>query len=249
MHEGRREFRKPALPPRRRTSHPNGHLIKSAIGMICLPHSEEYNRAGWDVLLGTRGPEMGTLDQFLQWPGLQLLEYLAYLATALGVPWALIIYWRDVRWQRDERDVGTYSSLDDKYLHYLELCIQHPELNMFVVPLAERIEYTPAQTVQRYALFETMISVLERAFLRYYGHKSKKWRDQWPGWEAYLRDWKAHPDFAQLWGVLGGQFDKDFIAFVDQMKAAPSSYAPIAKATIPDDSKNVQARPSPAPAS
>lgn len=148
------------------------------------------------------------------------LDELAYLATALGLPMALLIYWRDVRRSREEREVGTYAALDDKYLHYLELCLQHPHLNIYVYPLVPKRSYSAEENVQRYAMFETVISIAERAFLRYRGHSSEKRRKQWSGWEAYLQDWKCHPDYPELWDRLGTQFDTDFVDFVNGLKPA-----------------------------
>jgi hypothetical protein len=165
------------------------------------------------------------IADLLRLPIVEALEDLAYLATALGVPWALLIYWRDLRRQREERDIGTYSSLDDKYLHYLELCLQHPELNMFVYPIKRDQPYTAEQIIQRYALFETIISVMERAYLRYYKHWSEKRKAQWPGWESYLRDWMAHPDFPELWKALASQFDAEFVEFVNK-ELTPSNPGP-----------------------
>jgi hypothetical protein len=151
------------------------------------------------------------------------LEPLAYLVAVLGVPWALILYRRDAARQREEREVGTYSSLDDKYLHYLELVLQYPELNLIVPAMAGARKYTQEQKVQRNAMFETLISIFERAYLLYANHSDRKRQTQWTGWVSALQDWKNHPDFEQLWSSAGQQFDDDFIAFVNRIPPAKNA--------------------------
>lgn len=144
-------------------------------------------------------------------------ELLAQLVTIVGLPIAIFSYVRESRRQRNDRELGTYSSLDDKYIYYMNLCIEHPELNLFHVPLPDRPSYTPEQTVRRYAMFEILVSILERAFLMYSGHPTPARANQWAGWEAYLKFWVGHPDFDALWGMLGGEFDDRFVAHVQKL--------------------------------
>jgi hypothetical protein len=145
---------------------------------------------------------------------LNYAQFIAHIVTILGLPAAIISYMMESSWRRRDRENGTYSSLDDKYLDYLQLCVDHPELEMFDAVESTRDNYEPREQIQRYAMFETLISIFERAYLMMQDHSSEARRRQWRGWEEYLKSWSKHPDFPVLWEKLGGQFDSEFVAYV-----------------------------------
>lgn len=175
---------------------------------------------------------LATLDYVSTLEIVRFLEGLAYLVAAAGFPLAILTYVREARKQREERELGTYSSLDDKYLHYLELCINNPELDMFLLPVDSDRKYDPLDMSRRYALFETLLSIFERAYLLYKRSaelQGKRWfrrlrgdsksavqrERQWNGWSAFLDDWIERKDFEALWDLLGKQFEKSFVEEVD----------------------------------
>jgi hypothetical protein len=165
------------------------------------------------------------MQAILQWFAIYG-QPITQLVTIVGVPVAVVSYSRESRRQRDDRELGTYSSLDDKYIHYMNLCIAQPELNLFHVPLGrQNIVYTAEQIVQRQAMFEILISILERAFLMYSSHPTERRKNQWLGWEAYLHTWIGHPDFKALWMDLGDQFDSRFVAEVNRLANVPDATA------------------------
>lgn len=150
-------------------------------------------------------------------PFFKVLEHLAYLVTILGFPVAIISYRREMRRQRREREIGTYTALDDKYLQYLELCIQHPDLNVYYFRTDRKTGFTPQEKVQRYALFEILISIMERSYLMYTRHADDDRASERQGWVDFVSEWKGHPDWDDLWGVCGRQYEDSFVKFVDAL--------------------------------
>ena len=61
----------------------------------------------------------------------QYLEAATFIITILGFPAAIIFYLLEQKQQRLEREYGTFDALDNKYIEIQQLCIDHPELDVF----------------------------------------------------------------------------------------------------------------------
>lgn len=141
---------------------------------------------------------------------MEALQMLSHAATTLGVPIAIVLFLNEKRKERREREYGTYHALDEKYLQYLELCVEHPELDLYYLPLSAPKELTPAQQIKQYALFEILVTLMERAYLMYRDQSSDIKRRQFEGWNMYMTDWSRRKNFRALWQILGHQFDTEF---------------------------------------
>jgi hypothetical protein len=148
---------------------------------------------------------------------LKLIEVLSQVATVAGIGIAIIVFLSQKRKERVEREFSAYHSLDEKYIEYLLLCIQHPELDVYFIPLMEQRELTAQQRIQQCAILEILICLLERAFLFYRDQPSPIRLAQWKGWEGYIEDWCKQETFKTLWRTLGSQFDQRFIDYVDDV--------------------------------
>lgn len=67
------------------------------------------------------------------------LQMITSVVTILGLPLALYLFYSDKKKERKEREYGTYNALDDKYIHFLEMCLEKPELDV--------IEYSKEKSV------------------------------------------------------------------------------------------------------
>jgi hypothetical protein len=146
---------------------------------------------------------------------LELFELLAHATTALGIPFALAAYLKATRRERLEQEYNAYNALDEKYVEYLQLCVQHPRLDLYYIPLDREGAdggLSPEERIQQYALCEILISLLERAYLMYRDPSTPIARAQWEGsWNAYMRTWAKRDTFRRLWAELGNQFDDGFV--------------------------------------
>lgn len=140
----------------------------------------------------------------------------ADLVAILGVPAALYVFLLEKRRERRDREYGTYHALDEKYLEFLKLAVQHPELDLYPSPKLP-LEDTPQNLrAQRLAMFEFLVSIFERAHIMYVQQGGPGRDAQWLGWRAYIRQLKAAPGFPSLWHAVGSnQFDSTFVRFMD----------------------------------
>jgi hypothetical protein len=142
------------------------------------------------------------------------IEAMANVATALGLFLAIYVFWKEKRRESYDRHWGTYNSLDDKYILYLSLCAQNPELNIYNHEIEGRLELNELEKAKRLAVFEVLVSVLERSYLMYHGQEEEAKLEQWVGWEAYIDGWVRDARFIPLWEKVGSQYDLEFYNYV-----------------------------------
>ena len=141
------------------------------------------------------------------------LDALAAIATFLGIPVAILVFWFERRRQNIERQQLVYLAPNQQYIEYLKLCFEHPDLDIYdlVSPGAR----TPRDVKREWIAFNILISIMEQAFLLYRNHPDAE-NKQWAGWQDYMRWWRARRNFRQAWEVgLSSQFDADFVAFMN----------------------------------
>ena len=167
-------------------------------------------------------------------------EKLVPLATLLSVVIAAILFVQGQRKEAAERarsDVlaresrlrDAYTNLDDKYLDYVKLCLDHPELDVFDTPLPPGGPPPTADRRRREAMvLSVLTSMLERAYLMYGSPADDFERAQWTAWSAYIRSWSSRANFRAEWAANRDQYDATFTAYVDGLvRAAPASTRPV----------------------
>lgn len=105
----------------------------------------------------------------------QLLEYLdaiSKIVIILGFPIAFFQYMRTKRKEKRDREYGTYNALDEKYLEFQKLCLEHPYLNIFDVPDEKPTELDNKKQKEELILFTMLFSIFERAYLLYFDQYS-----------------------------------------------------------------------------
>jgi len=143
----------------------------------------------------------------------EYFQAVAHIVTILGVPTAIYIYYRDREKERLSKEYNAYNSLDDKYIHYLEMCLNNPELDVFDLPIDENKDIKKRKEIIMYMI---LTSILERAFLMYGNndHRFKSHR-QWVGWQSYIQEYCKRDSFRKEWPKIGSQFNKDFVEFIN----------------------------------
>ncbi len=148
------------------------------------------------------------------------LDYLVKLAQLVGIPVGIALYVINKRRERFEREYGTYNALDEKYIDYLTLCMNHPDLDVADTPRREVKELDTEQQHRELVMFSILIAIMERAFLMYSDKSSAVRKVQWKGWDSYIRDWCGRKNFAVALPLLKQQFDEDFCAYLDEIVAS-----------------------------
>lgn len=147
----------------------------------------------------------------------KLFEFAASVVTVLGIPFAIFVYLDEMKKERHEREYGTFDALDDKYLEFLNLCIAKPRLDLYYIPLKKAPVLSNEERIQQYAMFEILISLMERAFVMYSEQSSEAKKSQWEGWNQYMIEFVKRPIFKKLWPLLGDQFDVKFMDHMNQL--------------------------------
>lgn len=146
------------------------------------------------------------------------LQIAAHVVTILSLPGAILIYYREKRRERLDREYGTYNALDDKYIDFLKLCAEHPELDIFEIPIGtDRKE--PLAERQELILYTMLISILERAYLMYSDQCTEIKARQWNGWHDYALDYCRRTGFRNAWRKIGSGFDLEFCSYIDDLIA------------------------------
>jgi hypothetical protein len=147
-----------------------------------------------------------------------VLDALVQIAFLLGIPLSIWIYYDEKKKERTEREYGTYDALDDKYIYFLQLCLENSDLDlMWDIPMKEKINLTPERKRRQDILFSLLISILERAFLMYRDQSTQIKRKQWSGWSEYMRQYLLKANFRQTWIDIKDQWDEDFVSYMDNL--------------------------------
>lgn len=161
-----------------------------------------------------------------------VLKFISELAPAIGIFTGIGVYLREKNKERKEREneklakekerkdheYSTYDSLDVQYMEYLRLCIRYPHLNLYYVEHENPPQLSSDDKIKQRALFEMLVSLLERAYLTYGdGEKTEKAEEQLSGWKQFIEEWTKRRIFKDLWNELGKQFDPGFVNYVNDL--------------------------------
>jgi hypothetical protein len=128
---------------------------------------------------------------------------------------------------REARVRDDYTALDDKYIEFVKLCLDHKDLDVFDTPLVRAEPPTADQRRQEAMVIAILQSILERAYLMYGDPNDAFERNQWSAWSAYMKAWSARDNFRAEWSQNRTEFDPAFAAYMDaQIAATPPSTRP-----------------------
>lgn len=144
-----------------------------------------------------------------------VLDVVLKVTQLIGIPVAIYLYFINKERERLDREYGTYDELDDKYIEYLRLCLEHPDLDVADIPRPATPPLNSDQQHREFVIFSILISIMERAFLMYADKSNSIRRKQWAGWDAYIRDWGGRPNFKRALPTLRTQFDERFLKYLE----------------------------------
>jgi hypothetical protein len=150
----------------------------------------------------------------------ETFEFLSYVVTVVGLPFAIIVFLLEQRKERMNDQEEIFQRLSDEYREFLKLVLDNSDLYLLRRESA-RIEFTEEQKERRLAIFGILISLFERAHLLVYEERmDKQTRRMWQSWEDYMREWLRRADFrAALPTLLEGE-DEEFTKYIRQLAEA-----------------------------
>lgn len=143
-------------------------------------------------------------------------ELLSYIITVIGLPFALFIFIYEQRKERENEEEEIYQLLSDAYTDFLKLVLANPDLKLHAQAATPNL--SEEQQERMLAIFEILVSLLERAYLLGYeenmsGNKLRRWRS----WDDYMREWCRRDDFRTLLPRLLQGEDADFAAYIQRL--------------------------------
>ncbi len=146
----------------------------------------------------------------------ELIELLTNLATVLGIPSGLFLYFTNIKKEKQKYEYDAYISLDDKFASFQQLCIQYPQLNLHDISLENTNELSQEQKIQQAALFDILVSIFERAHFMYKSKVGKN-SSQWIGWNAFMNQYAQNKIFVELWKSRNSQFSGTFVNHINNL--------------------------------
>jgi hypothetical protein len=157
---------------------------------------------------------------------LEWFEFLSYLVTVVGLPFAVITYVRQEQAERENEDEETYLLLANAYNDFLNVVLQHSDLHLRTT---SRLENPSAEQHERMlVIFDMLVSLFERAYLvAYKTDMTPLEQRRWNSWDDYMREWCARDHFFdRLPELLRGE-DPDFQSYIrrvaDEVRCSSAS--------------------------
>lgn len=150
-------------------------------------------------------------------------EALSYVVTIVGLPLAILVFMYEQRRQRQNEEEEIYQRLSDEYTEFLKLVLANPDLQL-LRKNANAAPLTEEQKERKFAIFNILISLFERAYLLVYEEKmDRQSQRMWQSWEDYMREWCARRDFRETLPELLKGEDEDFCAHIQKISTAEAA--------------------------
>jgi len=143
-------------------------------------------------------------------------ELASYVVTVIGLPLAIIVFVLEQRRERRNEEDEVYQLLSNAYNDFLRVVIDNSDLRLRSRTATP--DLTAEQQERMLAIFDMLISLLERAYLTAYDDRmGAAQRRRWNSWEDFMREWVRRDDFYyRLPQLLSGE-DPDFAAHLRRL--------------------------------
>lgn len=168
---------------------------------------------------------------FLEW-----FEFMSYAVTVVGLPFAIAVFMHDRRRARMNEQEEIYQRLADEYASFLKLALSNADLRL-LRRAGGTDKLTEEQEERRFALFNILVSLFERAYMLVYEERmDRQTRRLWLSWEDYMREWCRRGEFrAVLPALLQGE-DADFRKQIERISEEERARAERAVPELKGDS-------------
>ena len=152
-------------------------------------------------------------------------EVASYVVTVVGLPLAIAVFIFDQRRERRNEEDEVYQLLSDAYNDFLRVVIDNPDLRLR--SQTETPDLSPEQQERMLAVFDMLISLLERAYLTAHSEDmNAAQRRRWNSWEDFMREWVRRDAFYdRLPQLLKGE-DPEFAGYLQRLAEEERGAAP-----------------------
>ncbi len=143
-------------------------------------------------------------------------EFLSFVVTVIGLPFAIWVFLREQREERENEEDEAYQLLSDSYNDFLTLVLANPDLRLRTG--TGDLQLDDEQLERQRVIFEMLMSLFERAYILIYDDPmSPKQRRRWHSWDDYMREWCRREDFRRLLPALLRGEDPEFRAYIARL--------------------------------
>jgi len=156
---------------------------------------------------------------------LEAWELASYVVTVIGLPLAILLFLYEQRKERANEEDEVYQLLANAYNDFLKVVIDNADLHLR--SNAPTPDLTPEQRERMLAIFDMLISLLERAYLTAWSPAmTPEQARRWNSWEDFMRTWVRRDDFYNRMPELLRGEDPQFAEYLlalaqDERGAAP----------------------------
>src|SRR3954464_2124146 len=95
---------------------------------------------------------------------MEWLEALSYLVTVIGLPFAIYVFMKEQRKERQNDEEEMYLTLSDDYAKFLRLGLENWDLRL-MTDAQPAMGFTEEQLERRKILFELLTAIFERSYI------------------------------------------------------------------------------------
>lgn len=145
---------------------------------------------------------------------LETWEFLSYVVTVVGLPFAIVVFMFEQRKERQNEDEEVYQRLSDEYADFLQLLLENADLRL-MSQASGQVDYTAEQLERKHIIFELLTSLFERAYILVYEPRmNTQTKRLWSSWEDYIRYWCRRKDYREALKTLLEGEDPDFEKYI-----------------------------------
>ena len=156
-----------------------------------------------------------------------LLELASFAVTVVGLPFAIWVFVRQQRAERENEEEEAYLHLADAYNDFLKVVLANSDLQLRIATALP--SPTQEQKERMLVIFDMLISLFERAYL--VAHKPQMTdteQRRWNSWDDYMREWCRREDFFNALPFLLRGEDPEFREYITRVAAEEGGHAILA---------------------
>jgi hypothetical protein len=149
-----------------------------------------------------------------------IAQILYYVSLSIAGLLAVIVYLKEKKSDRIEKEYNTYHELDNRLFEYQKLALEYYDLDILDVPNNDPSLSFDKKRKQEMVAYAILFSLFERAYLMFSSQADKFRQKQWSGWKRFLNDFLRRESIRTAWQLSKGTYDTDFQAFMDRKIAS-----------------------------
>ena len=145
-----------------------------------------------------------------------LLELATFVVTIVALPFAVYVFLKEQRKERENEEEEAYLHLSDAYNDFLKIVLANADLHLRTN--AALPNPTPEQNERMTTIFDMLISLFERAFLvAWKPEMSPTEQRRWNSWDDSMREWCRRDDFHNALPLLLRGEDPGFQTYIKRV--------------------------------